>query len=500
MLSTIIIEEEQVHKHLEAVRELAQRAQSVLPVHQMYLPEIWHRHFHSDGELDFNQKRGRGLFGVMTGVYNRVLFQIKEEDELVGAALFVEMRTKLAGESHERLILTFPGDSALVPYQDFITLAQNRELILQELLSASLEYAESRGALLFLGYIPDSSPNFALLQNLASQFQQHGRQCLAMPNRRRGGIYPWSIDAIVAQLQEMQRLVEENEKDLSIQVLLERLQQTNPMMLHFPRTRIALEEQLDKVMAAAGALPDVSKQLAAVYALLRPAEILYPYLVLPDSEEDYASQLSKGTRRYFRRYKKQFLEQGGDFEKIAGRDVTSQHIEDYLELHQMRWGRESAAVNDRTLAFHHDVCAAYAANGMLCLFFARFRGRRVAVHSCFDIGDRREGYFTGRNPDMDHLRAGRLLYMETILDAIRRGFKTYDLGYGDVSYQGGDVATPRIDSIAKGGVVFTDGYVTCPVCAPSRAGLLTGRYQQRFGFWDNIGPYRGSKERSCANT
>lgn len=69
-----------------------------------------------------------------------------------------------------------------------------------------------------------------------------------------------------------------------------------------------------------------------------------------------------------------------------------------------------------------------------------------------------------------------------------------DLGYGDVGYQGGDVPTPNIDSIASGGVTFTDGYVTCPVCAPSRAGLLTGRYQQRFGFWDNIGPFRASPE------
>ncbi|MEO0414803.1 MAG: sulfatase-like hydrolase/transferase, partial [Verrucomicrobiota bacterium] len=69
-----------------------------------------------------------------------------------------------------------------------------------------------------------------------------------------------------------------------------------------------------------------------------------------------------------------------------------------------------------------------------------------------------------------------------------------DLGYGDVGYQGGDVATPHIDSIAANGVTLTDGYVTCPVCAPSRAGLLTGRYQQSFGFWDNIGPYRASPE------
>ena len=65
-----------------------------------------------------------------------------------------------------------------------------------------------------------------------------------------------------------------------------------------------------------------------------------------------------------------------------------------------------------------------------------------------------------------------------------------DLGYGDVGYQGGDLPTPHIDSIVHNGVQFTDGYVTCPVCAPSRAGLLTGRYQQRFGFADNPGPYQ----------
>lgn len=69
-----------------------------------------------------------------------------------------------------------------------------------------------------------------------------------------------------------------------------------------------------------------------------------------------------------------------------------------------------------------------------------------------------------------------------------------DLGYGDASYQGGDLETPHIDSIAKNGVVFTDGYVTAPVCAPSRAGFLTGKYQQKFGFWDNTGPYQLSKE------
>ena len=61
-----------------------------------------------------------------------------------------------------------------------------------------------------------------------------------------------------------------------------------------------------------------------------------------------------------------------------------------------------------------------------------------------------------------------------------------DLGYGEVGAQHvGDVATPNIDAIASAGVTFTDGYVTASSCVPSRAGLLTGRYQQKFGIYIN---------------
>lgn len=63
---------------------------------------------------------------------------------------------------------------------------------------------------------------------------------------------------------------------------------------------------------------------------------------------------------------------------------------------------------------------------------------------------------------------------------------TDDQGYGDVSYNPHhppEVHTPNIDALASEGVIFTNGYVTAPNCAPSRAALLTGRYQQRFGFY-----------------
>ncbi|MBM4089288.1 MAG: sulfatase [Planctomycetes bacterium] len=62
-----------------------------------------------------------------------------------------------------------------------------------------------------------------------------------------------------------------------------------------------------------------------------------------------------------------------------------------------------------------------------------------------------------------------------------------DFGYGDAGCYGGTlVPTPAIDSLARDGVLCTDGYVTAPVCAPSRCGLMTGAYNQRFGMqWND---------------
>ncbi len=62
-----------------------------------------------------------------------------------------------------------------------------------------------------------------------------------------------------------------------------------------------------------------------------------------------------------------------------------------------------------------------------------------------------------------------------------------DMGYGDAGFNGGrDIPTPHMDQIARNGVVFTDGYVTSPQCAPSRAGLLSGIDQNRFGCDENF--------------
>ncbi|OWK40169.1 sulfatase-like hydrolase/transferase [Fimbriiglobus ruber] len=67
-----------------------------------------------------------------------------------------------------------------------------------------------------------------------------------------------------------------------------------------------------------------------------------------------------------------------------------------------------------------------------------------------------------------------------------------DLGYGDLGFQGcKDIPTPNLDALAASGVRFTNAYVTGPICGPTRAGLMSGRYQQRHSYDSNPGPNTG---------
>ena len=73
-------------------------------------------------------------------------------------------------------------------------------------------------------------------------------------------------------------------------------------------------------------------------------------------------------------------------------------------------------------------------------------------------------------------------------------FLADDVGYGEFGFQGNnEIPTPHIDSIATSGVRFTQGYVSGPYCSPTRAGLMTGRYQTRFGHEFNGGGGAGGQ-------
>ena len=71
-----------------------------------------------------------------------------------------------------------------------------------------------------------------------------------------------------------------------------------------------------------------------------------------------------------------------------------------------------------------------------------------------------------------------------------------DMGYADLGVHGcQDIPTPNLDALATGGVRFTNGYVSGPYCSPTRAGLLTGRYQTRFGHEFNPGGGESATEK-----
>jgi arylsulfatase A-like enzyme len=72
---------------------------------------------------------------------------------------------------------------------------------------------------------------------------------------------------------------------------------------------------------------------------------------------------------------------------------------------------------------------------------------------------------------------------------------TDDQGWCDVGFNGSrDILTPNIDNLARQGVVFTCGYVSHPYSSPSRAGIMTGKYQQRFGHEYNV-PYEPDNDK-----
>jgi arylsulfatase A-like enzyme len=73
-----------------------------------------------------------------------------------------------------------------------------------------------------------------------------------------------------------------------------------------------------------------------------------------------------------------------------------------------------------------------------------------------------------------------------------------DMGYGDIGVHGcQDIPTPNIDALAAAGIRCTSGYVSGPYCSPTRAGLMTGRYQTRFGHEFNPGNAQARRRRAA---
>jgi hypothetical protein len=446
-----------IRPELDRLRALADASGSTFLFNRPEVPLLWFKHFGGKDGADFGTRRGRNFYGARTRV-EEILYAIAEgpDGRACGMAALAASEVTLKANAPPLRLLSFCADSVILFYQDLVTLPEGREATVEALAEAMAELGEREARVLFLGHIPEDSPNLPALEAWASRRKAAGRAGGLAENRFRGGVYPWSAHKIAAALRAAVKPPHENdtakagkpgaavagpaaavdpETTASMEALAAKLDAQGPALLGFAATRIGLEKDLSVAMETLRSLPAAGESLAAIALCLEGDRIQYPYLNLPSDPEAYLESLSSSRRYYFRRYLKKYSEAGAAFEKLSPDRVTDADIENYLALHLERWGGDSVAVNDATLPFHRELCRFAADAGILTLFFATHQGRRLVAHVCLDIGKRREYFFSGRTQGSEELRAGKLMVMHTILDAISSGFSVYDFGYGGDEYK-----------------------------------------------------------------
>ncbi len=136
--------------------------------------------------------------------------------------------------------------------------------------------------------------------------------------------------------------------------------------------------ELKKLLSEIKFVKKLAVYVVKLENLLKDSPILYPYITLPNKQEDYFASLSYATRRYFRRYMKKYLEIGGDFAILPPDNITKQDIDAYIGLHLLRWGDGSAAICGKSVEYHRKISQAMMEQDLLILFFAVFEGERIA--------------------------------------------------------------------------------------------------------------------------
>lgn len=432
----IISNFEDIQQTIPQCMELAHKVKADIPFHYMHLPLQWWNHFNNTDGSIFGQKRGKNFLGLQSRLNKFYLLTVEDNEAMCGVVPLVSYTLKLPDKEGDYRMLAFAGDYIAATCQDFLVLPEKRCEIVQAILSNLIDFFGLNHDLLSFGYIPEFSENISCIRQYLTGEQKKDIDHLEMTTSRRGGVWPWTVASLSKACKSILKKVgEDNVVFQDLRSLSEKLTKCTSLSLLFPKNRTAILEDISTI------LPDISddnnleQDVETIKSCLNPATITYPYINLPPDRDAYWQSLSKSKRYYFRRYLKRFQKSGGGFEKIAAAAVTEEDITDCIYLHLMRWGKDSAVVCGVADAFQRDVGMAMAKENMFTIFFATFNGKRIAAHTCFDIGHRREFYLPGRNPEHDNTRAGILLVMETILDAIDHGFTVYDLGVVGFPYK-----------------------------------------------------------------
>lgn len=435
--SELLIAQDDIKAVVSECLQFAKNEQASLPFQYMHMPLAWWETFQpdQDGEL-FWQKRGKNFLGVQSRLEKFYLLIARTGKELSGVAPLVQYALKVPASQDEVHIVTLAGDYVLHPFQDFVVTRNNRQEIVSSMLAELTTLLDQEASVFWAGCIPQDSPNLEAYRQACVSLLVKEVKSLEAVTYQRGGVWPWTLHGIAASLKRISDQCVKSEKNIKgLTELAKKISECTPQALLFPGTRSNLLQEIEGILPSVQQSKNVSTLAEKLESFLYNTPMLYPYIELPSDREEYLATLSYSTRRYFRRYMKKYFAAGGSFETVLPHEVTDDDIEDYIRLHLLRWGDGSAAICGNSADYHRKISKAMAEEGLFLLFFARYHGKRIAVHSCFDIGTRREGYITGVDPEFDELRAGRLLYIETIYDAIDKGFNRYELGVVGFDYK-----------------------------------------------------------------
>ena len=427
----------EIEKRLQSINEFADCIESPFPAHRVNLLLLWWKHFSSQNNHDFGKNRGRNFLGSKSWLEKPFFILIENNGSLIGFAPLFISSVHVKGISDNVTVLSFSPDSSLIFYQDFLVRPDLREKIIQKIFNIATSYVQDKNGLLFLGHIPELSPNIPFIQNEVKRFIAKGWNGGAAKNCWRGGIYPWNIEKLSYNLNKLIHKLPSEKNDFKTELsgLIDELNQQTSALLLFAATRKKIESRVKNVLTHIDneeTLFPISEAIAETFHTL---PIQYPRLYLPSTPDELFAQFSSSKRYFYRRYMKKFISNGGSFETIPPESVQPDDIDSYIKLHLSRWEDESAAFHRLTLPFHEEMATAMAKSGYFRLFFASYRQQRIAALSCFDTGKTREFYYSGRTMNLSEFRAGKLLVLHSILDAIQNGFSIYDFGFGGDEYK-----------------------------------------------------------------
>ena len=423
-----------MERYAPLCKKLAQESGNGLPFHYLHMPLIWWDHFNNTDGTDFRKKRGTNFLGSQSRLQKLFLLVLNEGSDIVGTVPIVIYSIRIPGEKDTLQLITFPGDF-FIAYQDFNVSPRLRKEAIKSFLDTMIKLLDDNG-LIILPHVPENSPNIQDLRQCINDLSIKGFHCLTSRTGSSGGVRSWTMESIVSCLRQIADKTKDPSYQDEILKLMAELETCPPINLLFPKTRNSLEGKIRDIIQLINNDIELETSIKTLESILTDVPVLYYFIQLPNDREAYYKTLSKATWKHIRNMRNNFIKNGCSYEKLDPSRITEKDIDDYMRLHDLRWGDHSVSlINDTTYHFHKDLCRQLASEGSLSLFFAQYQGKRIATLSCIDIQGRREAVMTGRDPEYADMSAGFLLFFETIIDAIDHGFHSYDFGMGWYAYK-----------------------------------------------------------------